>query len=359
MVRQRNKNKSRRREVKFMGEDDQALLEAALTWRARLADADATDDVHAAFGDWLASDPRHAAAYDRAEILWQETSGLRSSDFDKDVLQPTFVERVQSAFLSVRAIFTDRPWARLAFVGTPVVLVFALYFALDSIVATERSASSAHAEAVYETGLGEVRMVTLSDGSEVTLGAMSRVEVAFGSIRDVRLSAGEAFFDVAEDTSRPFTVSASGYHVTVTGTAFEVDRVGETFRVAVTEGAVRVAPQVGIDQSSVRMLTAGQTVAETPQKRLGPIGSIERDKVAQWRRNVLSYYNAPLGQLVADARRYYEPTIAFSDPAVGALEVSAIFSTDDIEDVFVTLAEAFPVDVTINPAGEITISPAG
>src|SRR3546814_3423601 len=58
----------------------------------------------------------------------------------------------------------------------------------------------------YRTGTGEMRNVTLSDGSSVTLDTGSAIAVNYGDgRRGVRLLAGRAWFDVANDESQPFT----------------------------------------------------------------------------------------------------------------------------------------------------------
>src|SRR3546814_11678062 len=75
----------------------------------------------------------------------------------------------------------------------------------------------------YRTGTGEMRNVTLSDGSSVTLDTGSAIAVNYGDgRRGVRLLAGRAWFDVAHDERHPFTVSAADARVRVTGTAFDV-----------------------------------------------------------------------------------------------------------------------------------------
>src|SRR3546814_19462133 len=71
----------------------------------------------------------------------------------------------------------------------------------------------------YRTGTGEMRNVTLSDGSSVTLDTGSAIAVNYGDgRRGVRLLAGPAWFDVAPDARPPLTVSAPDAWVGVPGT---------------------------------------------------------------------------------------------------------------------------------------------
>jgi transmembrane sensor len=60
------------------------------------------------------------------------------------------------------------------------------------------------------TGAGEIRDLQLPDGSRISLNARSTLAVHFyRSRREVVLSQGEAFFEVAPAAERLFTVDAS------------------------------------------------------------------------------------------------------------------------------------------------------
>lgn len=141
----------------------------------------------------------------------------------------------------------------------------------------------------------------LPDGSRLTLDAASRAEVAFyAGRRIVRLLAGCAFFDVAHDLDRPFTVFAAGHEVTVLGTRFEVelqDRDG--LRVAVESGRVRVRSADGAE----RVLGAGDRARIDAAARLS-VTHDDAAAVAPWRDGWLDFHHTSLGEAVARLARY-------------------------------------------------------
>lgn len=97
---------------------------------------------------------------------------------------------------------------------------------------------------VKETLPGEKKTIRLPDNSTVILNSNSRIEYSIPFINDdrrVRLN-GEAFFDIAEDESRPFIVSSGQHYTKVLGTSFVIKKVldGETLDVSVLEGKVEV-----------------------------------------------------------------------------------------------------------------------
>src|SRR3546814_15029131 len=107
------------------------------------------------------------------------------------------------------------------------------------VVATLQLLGAGH----HATATGEILRVPLRDGSAVTLNSNSEIDVDFDEgIRHVRLLRGEALFDVAKDSSRPFVVEADSTRVTAVGTSFTVHRVsGRDVRVLVREGVVELA----------------------------------------------------------------------------------------------------------------------
>lgn len=183
-------------------------------------------------------------------------------------------------------------------------------------------------QADYSTDTGEIRTISLSDDSTVTLAPESAIDVTYGAgERRVHLLAGQAFFEVTPNAERPFRVVAEAIDVTVIGTAFDVRRGSAGADIAVEQGVVRVdhataAPPVA------ETLTAGQSV------RVSWAGRAERsdapvDQVAVWRRNQLIARDEPLGTVVENLRRYYVGKIIVTDKALAALPVTGVYNLAD------------------------------
>lgn len=129
---------------------------------------------------------------------------------------------------------------RLSVLVGVVLLTTALAVAYiyDSSSTTNRKGSPK----VFTTKPGQRATVRLADGSKVRLNAESRLEVTAGfgdQNRTVRLS-GEAYFEVAQDTTTSFVVQAGGVRATALGTAFNVEAYAEANKqeIAVTEGVI-------------------------------------------------------------------------------------------------------------------------
>jgi transmembrane sensor len=115
-------------------------------------------------------------------------------------------------------------------------------------------------QADQRTGAGEIITIALPDGSRMQLNSQTAVMFDFkDGRRAVRLLEGEAYFDVAHDATRPFTVTGGYGTVRVTGTAFDVARDADEDVVHLDSGRVTLVHD-GAAGEPVAM-TPGQTAA--------------------------------------------------------------------------------------------------
>ncbi|RIA46248.1 FecR family protein [Hephaestia caeni] len=218
----------------------------------------------------------------------------------------------------------------------------------------------------YVTQVAEVREVPLVDGSVVTLGARSALDVAFTNReRQVRLAKGEAFFAVSHDPERPFIVLAGGRRIRVVGTKFNVKYDGNRVRVSVLEGVVNVSRgSAASDRSS-----GADRSAATPTVRVvggqqlmvpatGPFArpqSLHGAEPGAWRKGRLDYQDAPLAEIVSDAARYYPHAIRISSPSLASERLTTSFRTTQIDQMLETLPNTLPIIVRRDEDGTVRL----
>ena len=313
-----------------------AIRVVAHEWHMRVEAGDMTREDRQRFARWLAADPRHRAAYERAASLWGDVSALDRAAVPSAAFRPLLRER----FIAWSGHGLG-PWT-LRLAGGSLALAALVFVLLQFVPFGSFDPGAEH----FETAVAEIREVTLSDGSVVTLGARTRLSVVMDpQVRKVALHEGEAFFDVARDPARPFTVRAEETRVTVLGTAFDVRRVGEGLRVAVVEGFVAVGPATPEVEGPQAELTAGQQVSVGGEGALGPITAVASDRLGAWRRNRLVYVGASLSEVVADANRYHDGWIVLRDQTAADLKITGAFDATDIDGMLATLADALPISV--------------
>lgn len=204
------------------------------------------------------------------------------------------------------------------------------------------------------TAVAQRQELTLADGTHAELNAQTAlvVELKAGE-RRVRLAAGEAFFHVSKDPSRPFFVETPAGSVRVTGTQFNVRTDPATgLEVTVLEGSVQVRPGEG---GAPRALVAGdQLVSDRSHVAVQALSATALDNALAWRRGRIVFEGTPLREALARFARYHGRSLRASDSAA-ELRVGASYAIDDLNGFLAALEEVLPVSVTRNLDGSIQV----
>ena len=208
------------------------------------------------------------------------------------------------------------------------------------------------------TPIGEQRTIALADGGVVTLNTGGQLVVDYSaSGRRILLERGEAYFEVAEDPKRPFTVDLGTHAVTAIGTVFNVRKDPQRYQVAVIEGAVALhqvnepvtamPPPVSIRGAGPRRVEAGW-VAELDLSRneLKSFQPESMDSYGDWRSGLLSFFHEPLSQVVQELNRYSRKKILIEDASVMEMRVVTAVRVTDIGAALRGLEHALPIEVT-------------
>lgn len=176
---------------------------------------------------------------------------------------------------------------------------------------------------VVQTATGERREIRLSDGTRVTLAPKSQLTYAATFTgRDVQL-AGEAFFSVVHDATRPFTVHTAGATARDLGTEFGVRaRAGHPVDVYVASGRVLVAPP---RDTTGPVLLAGDLARVDPgaaRSQIVVTHHASMDDYLAWRDGRIVATSRPAAEVFDELGRWYDATFTITDPALAARSVS-------------------------------------
>jgi transmembrane sensor len=214
----------------------------------------------------------------------------------------------------------------------------------------------------FATGLGERRIVALSDGSKISLDASTIVQIAYShDKRQLWLKQGRAKFDVAKDPLRPFSVSAANKMVVATGTSFSVECIENQVRIVLYDGHVAVLESsgrnephpidVGPKQVPVdRLLSIGNELILPAAKAFGlrfepvSIQPIDAERSLSWESGLLIFEDEPLELAIDRMNRYAKRPLVIADPDVARLRISGVFHAGDTDALLEGLAAAFAVE---------------
>lgn len=302
---------------RFSKDSDDQMMRQAAGWVARLQSSDATDQDRREFQLWLERDAAHQAAYDEFKSLWADLQAI-----------PIPSNRLKKLRLSRRALVRN-----VALIGIIAALSASLY----------RMGFLDRMRADYYTAVGEVRSVTLADGSRVDLNTDTAIAVRYSeNERRILLLRGEAFFEVARNPERPFVVDDSILKARAVGTRYGVraQSGGSSGDVQVEEGKVEVTG--GNDRV---LLQAGQAASLTEYSRLA-VTRIDVANETAWRGGKLVFSGQPLRDVLATLGRYRHGRIVALDSAAAEQRVSGVFDLNDTDQALRALEENLPVRVT-------------
>lgn len=194
-------------------------------------------------------------------------------------------------YSAVRKLSLKKYWAAAILAGI-LISGYLVYTNLHQSADRTQVVSSRQ---IFEPHQTDIQVVTLPDGSVVTLrknGKLSYDSSFNGNQRVVNIE-GEAFFDVAHDTTRPFIVHSGSYSIKVLGTAFNVNTTKNKLEVTVARGKVKV--ETTDNHKAIGVLTPGkQLLIDRPDEddeKLSVKESIDADAVTNWVKQDLIFRN--------------------------------------------------------------------
>lgn len=155
----------------------------------------------------------------------------------------------------------------------------------------------------------KVISILLADGSKVWLNAGSAITypVAFiGNERGVSIS-GEAYFEVAHDALKPFTVFKDEVAVKVLGTHFNINAFeddGKAIEVTLLEGTVRVN-----NANTSSLLKPGEQA--TVGRQLKVIKQVNAEAVIAWKNGYFHFEDASLPNVMERISRWYDVKVVY------------------------------------------------
>lgn len=155
---------------------------------------------------------------------------------------------------------------------------------------------------------GEYR-IQLSDGTKVWLNAESRLdypELFPNNTRTVTLQ-GEAYFEVAKDSSRPFLVKVREHTIKVLGTHFNISNYDDcSIYTTLVEGSVCICSE-------------GENIVLKPHEQaiISPSGikieTVDASLYTSWIYGKYIFRNTSLKEVISQISRWYDINIYFSD----------------------------------------------
>jgi transmembrane sensor len=280
-------------------------------------------DTEEAFQAWLRRSPMHRQAWQHALKTWQLLGEV-----------PPVHEHLWRGARQLAAAPPARRWKTWAAGAALAVAACAAGALVAPSLVLERQAD-------HVTETAESRTVRLEDGTIIEMGGDSAIatEISAGA-RHVKLLKGEAFFDVAHDASRPFTIDAGGVAVSVLGTAFDVQLADAETTVELARGTVAVSYS-GREHKENFELAPGEMATVAHDTGAVTRSAIAPEDIAAWRSGKMFVNNVTVAAAAERLQRYHPAWITIPQSSLAAQRVTGLYDLKDPDRALQALVQPF------------------
>ena len=298
---------------------------------------------------WREETEENQATYEKLRHLWQEAT-LKEELSNADRVYRNILEKRGAQIKhQAKKNSTRKPtlWKRTGIAA--VLLLMATMAWWSPNVPVTHSPAENIAWVVNQNLAGEKSKILLSDGTIVWLNAESKLRYLPNFNDTVRRIAlvGEAYFQVARDSLRPFVVASEGLQTTALGTSFNVRHFAGDSVVVVflEEGKVNV--ERTDDPGTSVFLEPGYGVTSQ-------IGGSGLQKFADranlwtgWKDGVLIFDNASIYEVIRTCERWYSVKFSIRGSPPSNWKFNGKFDNENLKNVLESLTYGKAFDYTI------------
>lgn len=204
------------------------------------------------------------------------------------------------------------------------------------------------------------QFVRLPDGSTVLLNAGSELSylASFGEqVRKVTL-AGEAYFDVRHDPSKPFKVLTGNVTTTVLGTAFNVKAYPDQgeIQVTVTRGKV----QVGDEKRTFGIIRPDQQIAVNTATNQFTQKNLKAETAELWKSQYLILDDVSMDEALKIIGEKYKVQIVIAHDGLKKCRITATFlNGENLDQVLTVVCGVVQATYTVLPDREVKVEGNG
>lgn len=335
-----------------------ARLEQAALWWQRLREESVRPEEISEWLDWCQRDPDNLQAFEKIEGL-----GARFDALDADTRAELLREMLDEPSAEPAPAISPPAPARRRYAVALAAGIAALAVAVGSYTYLGRGSEPTQT-ASYTTAKAQSQDLLLADGSQVALGAATRLDVDYtAGVRGLQLGDGEAYFEVAHNPQRPFVVRVGRLKVIAVGTAFNIRKTGTRVEVVVTQGAIDVedaarnaalaSQQARLPNDGAIRVAAGQLVV-TEREGL-TVRPADREAATAWRHGSLQFVDEDLAVVVANLNRYSRQEVVITDRSLDGLRYTGTVMQGREAEWLAAIGQVFPISVQRDAQGRINL----
>lgn len=305
---------------------------------------------------WMGESDENKSIYENIERHWRAGNLEKTTIIKHDEIKKEIWKKANADNTIIQKL--KRPYQTSGFMKYAAVVLLVVCSGLVFYFQSgEEAPATVENQLITKSNTsGRKSEIHLKDGTIINLNAESELsyhEVFSDTARMVWLE-GEAFFDVAKDTSRPFYVISRDIIVHALGTSFNVSGYPEQgkFRVSLATGKVRVSEKSGnwLNKTAPQItLEPGQEVYyQSEEKAFSTVQEFDANQVQGWTEGVLHFNKASLEDIIRKLERWYGVDIELVTLPERALNYTGQFKRQNLENVLTSMAFVNNFEFEIN-----------
>lgn len=291
---------------------------------AKVLTDEATDVEQTELNRWLAESPTNQKYFADLKRIWtQSGDAVETLDVDTDEAWSRVKKRIHEPPRKLTVKWLSIP--NIMKIAAAVLILFGAIKFFDSGPTLKNKEIAA---------ITTVSKDTLSDGSRVTLNKKSSLTTVFSKKeRRVKMS-GEAFFDVAHNTEKPFVIEVKTLEIKVVGTSFNVDNLSEVGKIIVVVETGKVLLR-GANGAEISLEKDDKAVYDVATGQFEQRTKNTDKNVVAYKTDVLQFEKTSLRDAVKQINQLYDTHIEIASAAIENCPVSTTYKKgDDLEFYF-------------------------
>lgn len=296
--------------------------------------------------DWINDNPGNQLFYEDVKAVWENNLPVNNNynvndAWEKVKLTSFSLSSKDEKYLQKKSMLSFQVFNYLKIAAGIVIMLGFTYLYFNQNYKVEPFSNSVYIKQII-SDKGEIRKIKLDDGTTVTLNSESVLKVPEDfsqNERSVSLT-GEAYFEVAHDSKKPFVVSTQNATIKVIGTKFNVTawKENDEVTVAVSEGKVSLGTE---DNNSAVFINPGEmSTASKDNPPAAPIKVDVEKYYLSWLNDELNFYNASFKNIIYRLEKKYGINISVKDTSILTKQLTANFKDESLEEILYTISFA-------------------
>lgn len=288
------------------------------------------------FEYWLNQSDDNKKLVSDNKLIWSNLENIYShTAFDKEKAK----RKVEQTIVSNSKNRSKEISRKIRYIGVAaaasILLLFAFWLAYPTTSFSQ----------VYMAN-NELMEIKLPDSTHVWLNKNSSLSVVNGFNKNERkvVLSGEAFFEVAHNKQRPFSIETGKTTTKVLGTSFNIFENLESGQVEVVVVSGKVSFNKRGKLKTKQVLTEGKIGFYNPSDNSVEAKENNNRNFLSWRSKELIFQDTPINEVFDQLAKHYEIEIV-NNIVASDYALTGKFKNEEIEDILNTIALTFDLQI--------------